>query len=53
MDKTIPQFFNIAENNLTVPSINDSAMTTLKINFIVGKYGSQKIKYIDRITYTY
>jgi hypothetical protein len=30
-----------------------SSVSTLKINFIIGKYGSQKIKYIDKITHSY
>jgi len=28
-------------------------MTSLRINFIIGKYGSQKVKFINKITYSY
>ena len=53
MGQKIAQYFDISNNYLTLPKISDSAMTTLRINFLVGKYGSQKIKFIDRITYSY
>lgn len=52
MGKTIAQFYDTTSNNITLPSINDSSITTLKLNFIIGKYGSQKVKYIDKITYS-
>lgn len=53
MGKSLPQFYSNTDHNLTIPTVNDSTMTTFKISFIVGKYGSQKVKYIDRITYSY
>ena len=53
MGKSIAQYLDLSSNDLKFPSVTDSSMTTLKINFIVGKYGSQKIKFIERITYSY
>lgn len=53
MGKTIPQFLDISNNDLQAPSVDDSSMTTLRLNFIIGKYGSQKTKFIDKITYSY
>lgn len=53
MGKSIPQFLNLPNNDLTFPSVNDLAMTSLKINLVIGKYGSQKIKYIDKIIHSY
>ncbi len=53
MGKAIPQFYNIASQNISIPTVNDSALTTLRVNFIIGKYGSQKVKYIDKITSSY
>lgn len=53
MGKSVPQYFNIPSPFLVLPSITDPAMKTLKINFIIGKYGSQNVKYIEKITYSY
>lgn len=53
MGKTIAQYLDLSGNDLQLPSITDSSIATLKINFILGKYGSQKINYIDRITHSY
>lgn len=52
MGQPISQFSSISSPTLTIPSVNDPTLTTLKLNFIIGKYGSQKVKYIDRITYS-
>jgi hypothetical protein len=35
-----------------LPSISGT-INTLTVNFIIGMYGSQGVKYIDRITYSY
>lgn len=53
MGKTVPQYLDVTQNTLSLPQVSDSAMTSLKINFILGTYGSQGIKYIDRATYSY
>ncbi len=53
MGKAVPQFYNIVSKDLSIPTISDLTLTTLRLNFIIGKYGSQKVKYIDRITYSY
>lgn len=53
MGKTLPQFLDVQSNDLALPTVTDTSMTTLKINFILGTYGSQKIKFIDKVTYSY
>jgi hypothetical protein len=53
MGKNIPKYLDVTGNDIQIPSVTDSAMTTLRINFIIGKYGSQNVKFIERITYSY
>ncbi len=53
MGKNIAKYLDLSSNDLQIPSVSDSSISTLKINIIVGKYGSQKISYIDRITHSY
>jgi hypothetical protein len=47
---TINQFSGDSTKTLTLPTITDSAVTDLQLNFIVGSYGSQGIKYIERVS---
>ncbi len=53
MGKKVQKYSGISSNDLTLPSVSDSSMTSLKINLIIGTYGSQKIKFLDRVTYSY
>jgi hypothetical protein len=53
MGKLIPKYLDLSSNDIQIPSITDSSISTLKINIIIGKYGSQKMNYIDRITHSY
>ena len=53
MGKNISQFLGMSGSDITIPQVADSTMSTLRLNFIVGKYGSQKVKYIERITFSY
>lgn len=53
MGSTIPQFLSISNNNITIPTITDSTMTSLTLNIAIGRYGSQQINYIDRVSSSY
>jgi hypothetical protein len=53
MGKTVSKFLSSTNGTVTIPTVSDSTMTTLTINFIIGKYGSQNLKYIDRVTHSY
>lgn len=53
MGKSIAKYLDLSSNDLQIPTVTDSSISTLKINIIIGKYGSQKISYIDRITHSY
>ncbi len=53
MGKTIPQFLSSTNGTITIPTVSDSAMTTLTLNIVLGKYGSQNVNYIDRVSHSY
>jgi hypothetical protein len=53
MGRSIAKYLELSSNDIKIPSVTDSSISTLKINIIIGKYGSQKISYIDRITHSY
>jgi len=53
MGKPIPKFLSSTNGSLTIPTVSDSSMTSLTLNFIIGKYGSQNVNYIDRVTHSY
>jgi hypothetical protein len=53
MGKKVSKFLSSSNGSVTIPTISDSTMTSLTINFVIGKYGSQNVKYIDRVTYSY
>lgn len=55
MGKTVPRYSGDtnSSNTLTTPSVSDQTMTTLQLNFIIGTYGSQNFRYIERITSSY
>lgn len=53
MGKAIPRFQGVSGDDITIPTISDSSITALKVNFVLGKYGSQKLKFIEKITISY
>jgi anionic cell wall polymer biosynthesis LytR-Cps2A-Psr (LCP) family protein len=53
MGKKVSKFLSSTNGSVTIPTISDSTMTSLTLNFVIGKYGSQNVKYIDRVTYSY
>jgi hypothetical protein len=48
--KTVNQFSGDSSRTVTLPTISDGAVTDLQITFVVGTYGSQGIRYIERVT---
>ena len=46
MGKTVARYSQDTSENVTIPTISDTAMTSLQLVFVVGTYGSQKFKYI-------
>jgi hypothetical protein len=53
MGANISQYYNVGSNTITIPQVGNTNMTGLTLNFVVGKYGSQNVKYIDRIDISY
>ena len=47
--KTINQFKGDISKNITLPTIGSTA-TSVTLKFIVGSYGTQRSKYVERVT---
>ena len=48
--KAVNQFSGDTSKAVTLPTITDGTMTDLQIIFVIGAYGSQGIRYIERVT---
>ncbi len=46
LGKTIPKFLGVSGSEITIPSTSASNITKLKLFFVIGKYGTQKVKFI-------
>lgn len=48
----IAQFKGDTTTTFALPKIASTSITSVTLNFIIGTYGSRKIKYIERVTYS-